>query len=149
MKADYDFSRETISGKFGKFVLIRWKEGEKGVVRRFVKPKLGEQNQQFGSSLKNISSIWKECSSEYKNDLKIYADRFSSYYDSEEIPAKTNYAHFIRLVFRLKEINPEIDLSAISKEELETAGIPTNVKAIADNELLPRIAIYADLTNNW
>ena len=149
MKADYAYNRKTISGKIGKFVLLRWKDGDKAVVKRYVKPKLGENNQQFGNALKNISAIWKECSDGYKADLRIYADRLSEYYHADDIPARTNYAHFIRLIYRFKQENPEIDLSSTTREELESAGIPVTVASIVHNKLLPEVHDAAVLINEW
>ncbi len=127
MKAEYRRSMRFASGKMGKFVHIKYKKGGQVVIRRLVKPKPGEHNQLFGKVKKNIAVIWSQCSEGFKDDLKNYSIRRKEFYSAEDIPPPTNYAHFIRFLYNCQKDNPEIDLADVSKEELETAGIPTNV----------------------
>ncbi len=149
MKADYTRSIKTVSSKVGNFVHLKWKEGNKAVIRRYVKPKLTGNNHQFGSAMKNMVSIWKTCSAGFKNDLKIYTVKRKEHYSSEEIPPHTNFAHFIRFLYNFRSQNPETDLATVSKEDLETAGIPDNVSNIIEQGLLPSIPDAENLTNNW
>ncbi len=149
MKADYRRSMRSVSGKKGDFVHTKIKKGRKVIIRRFVQQKLGEHNHHFGSVKKNIAAIWRQCSAGFKNDLKSYAGQRKEFYSGEEIPAHPNYAHFISFLYNFYKETPEIDLAAVSKEGLETAGIPTNVEDIIERGFLPPVADKTELTNNW
>ena len=149
MKADYTRLIKTISGRVGDFVHVRLKATDEACIKRYVKPKIGENNHQFGNSIKNIAAIWKQCSEPFKNDLKIYAEQRREFYSGEEIPAYSNYAHFIRFLYSYQKEFSEIDLAAASKEELETAGISTSVKEIVEQGFLPPILDATTLNNNW
>ncbi len=149
MKADYTRAIRTIGGKVGSFVHIKLKDGNKAVIRRYVKPKTTENNHRFGSAMKNMADIWKSCSAGFKNDLSIYTVKSKERYSSEEIPPHTNFAYFIRFLYNFRNKNPEIDLTTMTKEALETAGIPVNVSDIIDQGFLPAIPEAANLTDNW
>ena len=149
MKADYTRAIKTISGKIDNFVHMRWKAGNRGIIRRYTKPEPGEHNYHFAVVIRNIVVIWKECSAGFKQDLKSYALQRVDYYSGEEIPAQSNYAHFVRLIYAYRDKHPEIDLANITKPELEAAGIPTTVKGNVEEGLLPPIPNVEGLTNDW
>ena len=149
MKAEYRRAIRSISGKGGGFVHTRIKKGRKVVIRSFVHQELGEHNHHFGRVKKNIAAIWSQCSAGFKNDLKSYAGQRKEFYSGDEIPAHPNYAHFISFLYRYQKENPEIDLATVSKEELENAGIPTNVAEIVEEGFLPPVPDKSDLTNCW
>jgi hypothetical protein len=149
MKAKYTRSIKTVSGKLGKFVHLHVKNGEKGVIRKHFKPELSGHNQDFGSAMKNMVAIWKSCSDGFKNELRTYTLKRKQYYSQDEVPAHTNFAHFIRFLHRFKAENPQIDLKTVTREELEIAGIPTSVATIVKQDFLPSIPDSETLTENW
>ena len=149
MKADYTRAIKTVSGRIGKFVHMYVKEGNKAVIKRYVKPKLTENNHDFGSAMKNMVSIWKSCSEGFKRDLKTYTVIRKNYYSGDEIPAYTNFAHFIRILYRFKAENPGIELKTVTKEGLETAGIPIKVMDFVKQGLLEPISDADTLREEW
>jgi hypothetical protein len=149
MKAEYTRAIKTISGRIGSFVHLKRKTGLRAVIRQFVKPKAGDNNHNFGAVTKNSAVIWKECSTGFRSDLKRYAGYLAIEYSGEEIPALTNFAHFVRFLYRFRDLNPGIDLAVISKSELEAAGAPASVREIIEQGLLPAIPEYQDLTEKW
>ena len=44
MKAIYTMAIRTISGKIGGYVHLKWKEGNRAVIRRYVRPELNPNN---------------------------------------------------------------------------------------------------------
>ncbi len=149
MKAKYTYLRRTITGKIDNFVHLQWKDGNKAVIRRYVKPKSTENNHKLSSIMKNSAALWKLCSSGFRDDLKIYANERNDYYSAQDIPAPNNFSHFLRFLYNFADENPEIDLKTITKAELETAGIPTKVKDIVAQSFLPPIPDASELINNW
>jgi hypothetical protein len=149
MKVIYTRAIKTLSGKMGKFVHTNKLVGEKAVVRKYVKPRLTENNQNIGNIMKNVSAVWKTCSDGFKNDLKTYTLKSKEYSSGDEIPAVTNFANFIKLLYRFRETNPNVDLVGGTKDELEEAGIPTNVADVVNQGLLEPIPDSEDLTENW
>jgi hypothetical protein len=94
-------------------------------------------------------AIWKSCSDGFKNELRTYTLKRKQYYSQDEVPAHTNFAHFIRFLHRFKAENPQIDLKTVTREELEIAGIPTSVATIVKQDFLPSIPDSETLTENW
>lgn len=146
MKVEYKGTVKTLNRRIGDFVHYTKKKGRKTFIRRFVKPKTGEHNHNFGAVTKNSAIIWKQCSAGFRNDLKRYAEYRSGYYSAEEIPAMTNFANFNRLLYRFRVKHPATDLTTITKEELIAAGMPTNLKEIIGQGYLPPVAEADELT---
>jgi hypothetical protein len=149
MKVSYKYGIKTISGKLDDLVHMAWNKGRVAVARIFVMPTMTEHNILFGEIKKNIVSLWNDCSEAFKEDLKVYAVRRIPYYTAEQIPAYTNYAHFIRLLYAFADETESIDLTTVDKEALDIAGCPTSVQGIIDQGLLPPVSEYEDLTNDW
>ena len=149
MKVVYTKSIKSIGGRLGKFVLTRKMTGDKAVVRRYVSPILTENNHNIGNVVRNMSALWKTCSEGFKRDLKTYTIIRKDHYSGDEIAAHTNFAHFIRIMYRFKVANPEIELKTVTKEGLETAGIPTTVADIVKEGLLEPISGADALTEEW
>lgn len=149
MKAEYRRSMRFASGKVGGFIHTKLRQGRKVVIRKYVKQELGENNHHFGSIKKNIAAIWRQCSEPFKNDLKLYTERRKDFCSGDEIPVHTNYAYFIKFLYNCQKEQPEIDLATATKEELENTGVPTNVRGIIEQRLLPPIDDTESLTNDW
>ena len=149
MRINYKYGIRTISGKLDDLVHMAWNKGRVAVGRLFVYPTLVSQHLLFGDIKSNIAAIWGDCSEDFKNDLKEYTSQRIPYYTAEQIPAYANYAHFIRFLYNFREENPGVDLSTITKAELELEGCPNNVADAIIDGFLPAIPDYTDLTNSW
>ena len=149
MKVSFKYGIRTISGKLDDLVHMACNKGRVAVARVFVYPKLVTQHLLFGDINHNIASIWEECSDDFKADMKAYALQRIPYYTAEQIPAYANYAHFVRFLYNFSDENPEVDLSEITKANLELEGCPTTVAEIIVEEYLPAISDDSEMTNGW
>ena len=149
MRVSYKYGIRTISGKLDGLVHMAWNKGRVALARLFVMPILVAQHFIFGEIKKNIASVWDECSGDFKEDLKLYAARRIPFYTAEQIPAYANYAHFIRALYNFAEENSEVNLAEDDKMSLEGAGCPSSVAELIVAGLLPAVAEYEDLNNDW
>ena len=149
MKLTYKYGIRSMSGKLDDLVHMAYNKGRVAVARVFVYPTLVQQHQNFGAIAKNIAVIWGVCSSAFKNDMIEYTRQRIGYYSAQQVPAYSNYSHFVKFLYAYLAANPTIDLTQITKGELELDGCPTNVADIIDQELLPKIDDPTDLTKNW
>ena len=148
MKVNFKYGIRTMSGKLDDLVHMAWNKGRVAIARIFIYPTLVAQHFLFGDIKKNLVSIWSDCSEDFKEDLKMYASRRIPYYSPEQIPAYANYAHFIRLVYNFSKTET-VDLTEIDKTGLEAAGCPSSVAEMIAADLLPAVAEFDDLNNDW
>ena len=148
MRVTFKYGIRTISGKLDDLVHMAWNKGRVAIARTFIYPTLVAQHNLFREIKQNLATIWSDCSEDFKEDLKLYAARRVPYYSPEQIPAYANYAHFIRMAYSFLEVEP-VDLTEIDKTGLEAAGCPSSVAEMIAANLLPAVAEYDDLNNDW
>lgn len=148
MRISYKFGIRTISGKLEGLIHMAWNKGRVAIGRIFMMPTLVASHYKFRDIKHNIAAIWKDCSSEFKDDLKVYASKRIPFYTPEQIPAYANYAHFVRLLYNFAK-EEGVDLTDASISDLETAGCPSSVAESIEAGFLPGIPDYHDLTNDW
>ncbi|MFA5499329.1 MAG: hypothetical protein WCX83_03670 [Candidatus Cloacimonas sp.] len=149
MRVRYKYGIKTMSGKLDDLVHVAMNKKRVGFGRIFVMPRITEHNMLFAATGTNLADIWATCSEQFKEDLKGYTVQRIPHYTAEQVPAYANYANFVKFLYNYAKSDGAVDLSEITKGQLETAGCPMTVSEIIAAGLLPKVANGDDYTNEW
>ncbi|MDZ4182084.1 MAG: hypothetical protein U1B83_04340 [Candidatus Cloacimonadaceae bacterium] len=148
MKVKFKYGIATYSGTLDEMTYGNYRDGLLCIGRRWVMPTLTAHNENLGNISSNIAKVYSEVSDLYQADLKTYAKRNGR----ENVPRSkmppTAYAIWIKLLWAWAEgEDPQIDLSALTIEDLETGGdkLATVADAV-DNGLLKKVSNFDELT---
>ena len=81
--------------------------------------------------------------------MKEYTVQRIPYYKADEVPAYANFSHFVRFLYNYAKSDDSVDLSEVTKSQLETSGCPMTISEIIAAGLLPKVADGDDYTNEW
>ncbi|MDP2173041.1 MAG: hypothetical protein Q8M98_01440 [Candidatus Cloacimonadaceae bacterium] len=149
MKVKFKYGISTYSGTLDDMTYGSYRNGMVCIGRKRVIPRLTDNNVNMGKIAKNLATIYREVSDLYKDDLKVYAQRNGKQNTPKNQLPPTAYAIFLKMMHAWsKSEDPQLDLSALTIEDIETGGdkIATLADAI-DNGLLARVSVYNDLIN--
>ena len=149
MRVNFKYGIKKRVGKLDHLVLMACNKGRITIARMFVYPVLVEQHHIFGDIQKNLAAIWANCSSDFQNDFREYTRQRITNCRAAQIPAYSNYAHFVGFLFSYQAENPGINLKTVTKAELILNGCPDNVADIVKEGFLPAIDNLSGLTNKW
>jgi hypothetical protein len=151
MKVKFKYGIRTYSGTIDEMVYGSYRDDKLCIGREYVYPTLTEQNTLLGNIAKNIPTLYAAASTDWKDDLKLYATRNCRENVPKDKVCPTAYAVFIKLMYAWQDDDPEhVDLATVTPEDIPTLGAKFDtVKDAIDNELLPEITEYADLTNSF
>lgn len=151
MRTVFWYGIRALRGSLDHLVNMAYFKGRVPVARKWIMPTLTEHNTTFGEIGSNLAAIWDNCSADFKADLEEYAKQRINYYDADmgEIPAYSNYAHFVRFIYAFKAENPTIDFTEVTKGVLELEGCPNTVADIVLEGFLPPIPDTSELTKTW
>jgi hypothetical protein len=149
MKVIFKYGISTYSGTLDSMVYGSYRDGKLCIGREYVYPTLTVYNEQLGNVAKNLSTLYAAVSPEYKADLKTYAQRNGT----ENVPKTqlppTAYALYVKMMYAWQASDSEhVDLGTITDLDVDTLGlgIVDTVKNCIDNDLLPAVSNYDDLT---
>ncbi len=147
MKSYLGFPFKSMSGKHGKLVYCCDEDGNIMWVREFVMPEITEHNHYMGNVSKQLAVFKSLLNPEYINDLKDYTDRYKLSYRHKCRPP--SYSALLRkMMFQLKKNGYPVDLLTVTPQVVVDIGLPIRtVKEAIENELLPMIPRYDDLTH--
>ena len=121
------------------------------IMRKWVMPKLTDQNTAFGAIGKNLGLVWAAAAPGYKADFLLYAQRYFTEHlqDSEFDPIKSRYGHFTAMMYAWQKSDPtHIDLATVTVDDILLSAAPVKCVDFAIEALfLPEIAEYSDLVN--
>jgi len=150
MKVTFKYGIGTFNGMIDNAVFWKQKSGVASIMRKFTYPKLTIQNEKIGLIGKNLSLIWSQILSGWKDDIYNYALRYYTQYGSEDMfdPARSPYAFYTKAMWNwYKDYPDNIDLSTITMEDIMATGTDRidNVMVCIENGYLRSIDMYQDL----
>jgi hypothetical protein len=103
-----------------------------------------EQNHKYGLIAKQLSKI--KPSEEYKNSLRMYLSLLSDAHLSEKMISWNNL--YSKIMWnRQKKYPASIDLTVITREQIETQSLPCrSLKSAVEDGLLPLLPGYEIFT---
>ncbi|MDZ4181987.1 MAG: hypothetical protein U1B83_03840, partial [Candidatus Cloacimonadaceae bacterium] len=123
MKVKFKYGIATYSGTVDEMVYGSYREGRLCIGRKWVMPTLTAHNETIGSISANLAKVYREVSDLYKADLKTYARRNGTQNIPGNMLPPTAYAIWVKMLWAWAEgEDPQIDLSALTIEDLETGG---------------------------
>lgn len=150
MKVKFQYGIGSFSGTRDNGVFYMSKDQTFSIQRKWVLPKHTAQNTLIGSCAKNLAIIWQMCSALYKADWKTYAQLYYSQNPAQGIydPNRSAYAWWTKAMWAwAKDEDPDIDLSSITFEDVETLGSHVKtVSACANNNFIPNVVGVDELT---
>lgn len=148
MKTTFKYGISAYSGTIDEITFGSYKNGAVCIARKYVVPKLTENNAELGSVAKNLANIYSNCSEAYKSDLRTYADLYAREVSGARKIGPNSYAIFIKLFYAFAAANDgSVDLKSLSYGDLATLFPEViNIAASVDEGLLPRVLGYDLLT---
>jgi hypothetical protein len=99
-------------------VYCSYNNGDLMITRKMPHRDVYETNKKFGRISSNIHKLYKTLSEEYIRDLSNYSLALQSVaYNPNKIPMRS-FGVFTRMMWALKKRFPEIDLEAITREDI-------------------------------
>ncbi|MGB3939537.1 MAG: hypothetical protein WBK79_07005 [Candidatus Cloacimonas acidaminovorans] len=122
MKVKFKYGIRTYSGTLDELTFGSYFKDHVCIARRYVVPRLTDQNDLIGSKMKNLAGIYGDVSESYKVELKQYAAMHSILTPKGKLPA-TAYALWVKMMFQFASEDAEhIDLSTLTYSDLQTVG---------------------------
>ena len=148
MKVRFKYGIATYSGTIDEMVYGSYRDHKLCIGREYVYPTLNANNELFGTVAANLSALYASASQDYKDDLKLYAQRNGSQNVPKTKLPPTAYALFIKAMYWWQDDDPtHVDLSSVTAEDVDTLGSKiSTVKNCIDNGALDSISVYDDLT---
>ncbi len=122
MKVKFKYGIRTYSGTLDELTFGSYFKDRVCIARRYVVPRLTDQNSLMGNKMKNLAVIYEDVSDSYKLELKKYASLHSILTPRGKLPA-TSYALWVKMMFLFAKADPEhIDLVTLTYSDLQTMG---------------------------
>ncbi len=150
MKTKLKYGISAYSGTIDEITFASYKNGAVCIARKYVVPRLTENNAELGSVTKNLATIYKECSADYKSDLRTYADLYAREISGAKKIAPNGYAIFIKMFYAFAAANGgSVDLKSLSYGDLDTLFPEiVSIAASVDAGFLPSVTGAELLTEN-
>lgn len=148
VKLKYGFS--AYSGTIDEMTFSSHKHGALCIGRKYVKPRFTESNQNMGKASQNLSKIYSQCTSAFKQDLRTYAALYGSQKGTAQKLNPNGYSHFIRMMYAFAKANAgSVGLDTITLGDLRTLFEDiTSVASAVENGFLPKVKGFEALTAN-
>ncbi|MCB5263150.1 MAG: hypothetical protein LHW64_01120 [Candidatus Cloacimonetes bacterium] len=150
MKTKFKYGISAYSGTIDEITFGSYKNGTVCIARKYVMPKLTENNAELGTTAKNLATIYGECSEDYKSDLRTYADLYARQVSGPKKIGPNGYAIFVKLFYTVAAANlGTVDLKSLSYGDLSTLFPEiTNIAASVNEGYLPYVTGAELLTEN-
>jgi hypothetical protein len=147
MKVQFKYGIKTYSGTADEMTYGSYRKGSLCIGRKYVMPRTTAQNTSMGAKIKNLADVFGDCSSDYKDDLKVYAGKYEALVPKDKL-APSSFAIFVKMMFLFSKLDSEhIDLATVTYSDLQTLG--GDIASIADavdNGYLPNVPGADELT---
>ena len=138
MKVKFKYGIQTYSGTLDEMTYGSFREDNLCIGRKYVLPELTEQNATIGEIMKNLSVVYHDALSGYKDDLKLYSKLNGRQNVSKKQLVPSAYAIFVKMMFAWQATNPgTIDLATVTVEDLTSLPAPVcSVAGAIDAQLI-------------
>jgi len=148
MKVKLKYGISTYSGTIDEITFSSYRNGTICIARKWVMPRLTDQNGRLGEIAQNLSELYGEISAGFKADLKRYAELYGQQKADKTKLIPSAYAQFMKLMYAFAEGNGgSIDLSSITYNDIQTlfADI-ADMKTAIESGYLPDVKGSDELT---
>lgn len=122
MKVKFNYGIRTYSGTLDEMTFGSYRKNSVCIARKYVQPRLTDQNTLMGATLKNLASVYADLSAGYLDELKIYAQKNEINTPKGKVPP-TAFAIWVKMMFLFSELDEgHIDLKTITYTDLTTVG---------------------------
>ena len=152
MKVKFRFGIKSYSGTLDELNYANF-EDRSVVIGRMLPAnrELTEQNVTMGNKMNKIGEFYAGISDAFKADLKAYAKKMYNLKAYKKGIAGNTYSTFVKLLWEASKLdeNP-ISIEALSVDDLliGSYAVFDSVKVAVENDLLPKVDGYEDLTNS-
>lgn len=148
MKVTFKYNIGTYSGTLNGMTYGSFRDGNLCIGRQWVQPMVTPQQTALGTIAKNLSLLYSEASTAWKNDLKTYAYKYGKEHVGKTELPPTAYALFMKMMYAYRDqAAPNVDLDTLAFSDLETLVAPLlTVKGAVDAGLLPAVTGTDNLT---
>lgn len=109
------------SGTIDEITFGSYKDGTLCIARKWVMPRLTDNNTLMGEIGKNLSNIYALCSANYKADLKTYAQLYGKQKSPKDKLAPNAYSIFIKMMFAFWKVNSaSVTLDTITINDIQS-----------------------------
>ena len=127
-------------------VYCSYRNGELIIARRYVYPKLSEQNSSFAARNKNLFQL--KPSDGYKANCRAYLRGYINTAPGQEKPILSWNNLYVKLMSALAKQYPGINLCTLTREEIFAQQLPCiTIKKAVEAGLLPRVKGWNRLSN--
>lgn len=153
MKVKFKYGIGSFAGTLEAATFYETPNGGASFMRKWVMPKITDNNIELGSVSKNLAKIWKECSADYKADMLTYCDLHRAYFkdlNNEFQGYIGTYAMFVKMFYAFEAANGgSVDLKSLSYGDIDTLFPEiVSVAAAADAGFIPNVPGAELLTEN-
>ncbi len=127
-------------------VYCSYRNGELIIARRYVYPKLSEQNSSFAARNKNLFQL--KPSDGYKADCQAYIRAYLSTPEGQDQAMRSWNNLYVKLMSALGKKYPHINLNTLTRDEIFAQQLPCiSIKRAVEAGLLPRVKGWNKLSN--
>jgi hypothetical protein len=105
-------------------VYCSYNQGELIIAKKRPHRKADTNNRNFASIGKNLGNLFRTFTAEYKSDLHTYTLLLHSVAHNPHKIDVSPYMVYTKMMWTLKRLNPDIDLSTITREDILKNGYP-------------------------
>ena len=143
MKTTYKYGIHGYRGKLDGLVLYYDRLSDETFARRYVYPRLTDENERIGSISRQIFAL--APSEAYQSDLKLYRTMYNALPGTTS-PLRSWASLYTLLMYRLANAMPQINLRTITREEVYENDYPCiSIKKAVQSELLPEVPGWENL----
>ena len=142
MKTTFKYGIAAYSGTIDEITFGSYKNGSVCIARKYVKPRLTENNTLMGEIAKNVADIYAQCSEDYKSDLRTYAYMYGKEKSPRNTLAPNAYSIYIKMLFAFAEAyEASVSLDSITINDIQSLFPDvTSVALAVENGYLPRLS---------
>lgn len=153
MKVKFKYGIGSFAGTLEDATFYETPNGGASFMRKWVMPKITDNNMELGSISKNLSKIWKSCSEAYKADMQTYCELYRAHFKdlNDEFQGYIgSYAMFVKMFYAFADASGEaVDLKSLSFGDLATLFPEiTSIAASAEQRFIPPVPGAELLTEN-
>ncbi|HPI25357.1 MAG TPA: hypothetical protein PLO57_02750 [Candidatus Cloacimonadota bacterium] len=141
MKVTLKYGIATYSGTIDDITFGSYKNDTLCIARKWVMPRLTDQNTEMSAIAKNLSTLYGLCSTDYKADLKTYAYQYGKEHSAKDKLAPNAYSIFIKMMFAFQKGNEaSVTLDTITYSDIQSLFPDiTTVGGAVDSGYLPNV----------
>lgn len=141
MIVNLKYGLATYSGTIDDITFGSYKNDTLCIARKWVMPRLTENNTQMSAIAKNLSEIYTLCSTDYKADLKTYAYQYGKDRTPQDKLAPNGYSIFVKMMYAFAKANDaSVTLDSITYSDIQSLFPDINTVAGAvESNYLPNV----------